>query len=597
MYQIICGNDVLYDPRDEALILENAKCKMGKNTVGEGSFTIFSDHPYYKNLIKLKSIIEIQQNNEPIFRGRMTADSRDFYNRKEIDLEGVLGFANDTIIAPFNFPGSKADGTFSKEFADAASAENIVEYFLGWVLEQHNSQVEDWQKLKLGNVTVTDPNNYIHRYSENYESTWEIIKSRLFESALGGYIMIRYEADGNYVDYLDKFEKTNQQQIIFGENLMDIFSTSDANETYSAILPLGAEVEREVNSGENYEGDYVVIEGKKMVTERITLKDLPDGNLTDDVIKKGNFVYSKSAKEQFGWIVAPVADTTWDDITTVDELKQKAIKYLTGTAMKWSDTVEIKAFDLSFTDEQIQSFRINQNIVVNSPVHDISNVIYPLTKLEIDILHPQNTTFTLGETKRTFTKQSAQQVSGIKRGYATNTSLDSLNSKVNAVDSKVEGKVSKTDNAQVVKMVNESSDAIYLSNRLTISNAKFGMEADGTIHASGGTIAGFNFDETGLSKFESNFDINMENSTPWYQKSFQVSPGNLNTYECTYIGYLPNYIKEVTIKDGVIHITRTSAIGQLLKSDEAFLTITDNNGTYYLVIDPDTLTVKVVKGE
>lgn len=367
MYQIRCDDHILYDPRDSTLILLNPKCKLAANSVGEGSFSILSKHQHHDKLKKLKSIFEYRHDDQVIFRGRMTTDTRDFYNQTDVDLEGVLGFTNDSIIPPFKFP---------EDFPNAADSTNVVEYFLRWLIEtQHNGQVEDWQKLKVGNVTVADPNNYISRSSDTYMSTWDALKSKLFESALGGYLCIRYEADGNYIDYLERFEQTNSQKINFGENLLDIVNTTDANETYSAILPQGK--------------------------DGLTLESLPDGNLTDDLVKKGKFIYSKSAKHDHGWICVPAAESKWDDVTEVENLKTKAMEYLSGTAMLFSNTITIKAVDLCFTDDEIQSFRIYQNILVNSPVHGVIDASYPLTQLDIDILNPQNTTITIGSTTRT----------------------------------------------------------------------------------------------------------------------------------------------------------------------------------------------------
>lgn len=370
MYQIFCDDYVLYDPRIDNLILLNPKCKLEVNTVGEGSFTILTNHPYYDKLKKLTSVFEIQQDGFVIFRGRMTNDSRDFHNQLNVDLEGVLGYTNDTIISPFNFP---------EDFPDATTSVNIVEYFLQWILDQHNENVEDWQKLKVGTVTVEDPNNYITRSSENYATTWETLKTKLFDSGLGGYLTIRYETDGNYVDYVSEFELTNTQRIKFGKNLLDITNATDASETYSAIMPLGAKTD----------------------DKNLTILTIPDGELTDDLVKFDKYIYSKSAKAEYGWICVPPNDATWDDITEAENLRDKAMEYLTGTASRLSSTITIKALDLSFTDDQIQSFRVYRNILVDSPAHGVSSISYPLTKMDIDILNPQNTTITIGTAVRT----------------------------------------------------------------------------------------------------------------------------------------------------------------------------------------------------
>lgn len=367
MYQIRCDDYILYDHRDDELVVLNPKCKLKVNAVGEGSFTILSTHPYFGNLKKLKSVFEIRQDGEPIFRGRMTADSRDMRNRLDVDLEGMLAVTNDSIVPPFRFP---------EDFPEAANATNVVEYFLGWLLDQHNGQVTgEWQKLKLGNVTVTDPNNYITRSSTNYSHTWDVLKSKLFDSSLGGYLCIRYEDDGNYVDYLSAFNLTNTQHITLDGNLLDLKNDTDATDTYSAILPIGK--------------------------DGLTLESLADGNLTDDLVKAGKFIYSRSAVESYGWKCVPVEEATWDDVTEADNLKTNGMNHLTGTAMLLSNTITAKAVDLHFTDEQIQSFRIYRNVLVDLPTHGIVDASFRLMELGIDIKNPQNTTITVGDTVRT----------------------------------------------------------------------------------------------------------------------------------------------------------------------------------------------------
>ena len=378
MYQIRCDDYVLYDHRDERLVVLNPKCKLEVNTCGSASFTIMANHPYYGSLKKLKSIFEIRQNGEPIFRGRMTNDSRDFNNQMSVDLEGVLAFTNDSIIEPFEWPNDLSiypDNT------------NTVENFLFEILLEHNAQVEPWQQLKLGTVTVADPNNYITRSSEKHLTTWEVLKTKLFESSLGGYLCIRYESDGNYVDYLSEFPLTNTQTITFGENLLNMKNDSSATETYSAILPVGK--------------------------DGLTLESLEDGDLSPDLVKKGKFIYSKSAKDDCGWICVPIAESTWSDVTEPGNLQNKARDYLTGSAMLVSNTITAKAVDLHFTDEQIQSFRIYRNVSVNSPVHGVNNVTYPLLKLDIDILNPQNTDITVGSTTRTLVDINADRENAV----------------------------------------------------------------------------------------------------------------------------------------------------------------------------------------
>lgn len=393
MYQIKCDNYVLYDPRDDDLILTNPKCKLEVNKVGSASFTIYANHPYYDRLKILRSVVEIKQGGQTIFRGRITENTRDFDNAKAVDVEGVMAYFNDSIVKPFAFPDD-FEGT--EEYETAKDAGNVVSFFLGWLIDNHNAQVSDFQKFKLGNVTVTDTNNALYFSSKDYSKTWSVIESRLFKGSLGGYLCIRYEDDGNYIDYVSDFDLTNVQRIEYGENLLDIVTDSDAAETYTAVLPLGMKKKDiEESSDTNSEDE-----------SRLTIEGLPDGEINDDIIKKGDTLYSKSGVAQYGFIYAPIADTTFDDVSIDTNLQDRGSKYLVDTAVKLNSTITITAVDLHFADADIAAFRIYRHILVYSAAHEHEGQ-YKLTKLDIDILNPQNTKITLGDTIRTLTDINA----------------------------------------------------------------------------------------------------------------------------------------------------------------------------------------------
>lgn len=392
-YQIKCDNYPLLDMRDEDLIVISPKSNLEANKVDSASFTIYNTHPYYSKLKMRKSIFEFSDEYGVFFRGRMTAGSLDFDIGKAVDLEGAMGFFNDSTIRPFNFPDDFID---DESYIAAAESGNVIEFFLSWLIDTHNSQVQPWQRFKLGNVTVTDPNNYLARSSEDYASTWETLKGKLFESSLGGYLCIRYEDDGNYIDYLKEFALTNTQKIVYGENILDLKNDSDATATYSAIIPIGAEVEDTTETGG---GDTFTSK------RRLTIASLEDGDITDDIVKQGETLYSKSAVEAIGWVCAPVNETTWDDVSKVDNLCQNGVEWLSGKGIKISNTVEFTAIDLHFTDSEIRSFRVCRNVVAESAPHGLSGS-YGLVKLSVDMMNPQNTKIIVGETKPTMIEQN-----------------------------------------------------------------------------------------------------------------------------------------------------------------------------------------------
>ena len=415
MYRLTCDGLPLLDARDEALILTAPKVKLAENSVGGCTFKIYKNHPYYDRLTMLKSMFEVSDEFGVIFRGRMTENTRDITKGKAVDLEGAMAFFNDSIVRPYTFPDDWEDENHPEHasYMTAASSGNVVEYFLAWLISQHNAQVEEFQQLKLGTVTVSDPNNHIERASSEYPNTWEELRSKLFESSLGGKLCIRYEADGNYIDYLSEYTETNEQGITYGQNLRDFSQKDDGSETYSAIIPRGAESTSSEETGDSYEGMYGTITGATTTKKRLTIDNLPDGDITDDIVKSGDMLYSKKAVAAYGWRFVPAAAALWEDVTEPGNLQTKGVEVLEGKATNIPSRIEVKAVDLHCTDKQIRSFRMYKKIPVRILPHEI-NSDFDINSLDIDLLNPQNTDLAAGKTVMTFTDLQDKYANEIK---------------------------------------------------------------------------------------------------------------------------------------------------------------------------------------
>ena len=371
MYQLKYKNYILYDPRlaDEKIIVRDPSVELAVSKAGEMSFTVDAEHPYLSNLRRMSGLVELLDGTFPIYRGRITSDTKDFYGAHKIETEGIMAVLNDSIIPPFSFPEDFKDDAAYKA---AAANGNVVEFFFRWVLSQHNAQVSAEQQIKPGVCTVTDPNNYITRSSTEYQTTMEAIRAKMSESSLGGYLLIRYEADGNYLDYYAELPLTNTQSVEFAANLLDLTSEVDGTAIYTVILP----------------------EGK----DGLTLESLPDGALTDDLTKDGLTIYSKSGVATYGRITRHIK---WDDVTVVANLQTKAKAALADNGLSMPETITCKAVDLGW-QEGIQHYRVGRMTALLSTPHGYS-ASYPLMELAPDILDPGNTQITLGGTRRTFT--------------------------------------------------------------------------------------------------------------------------------------------------------------------------------------------------
>lgn len=371
MYQLKYKNYILHDMRlaDEKLIIRDPSVKLAVSKAGEMSFTVDAEHPYLSNLRRMSGLVELLDGTLPIYRGRITSDTKDFYGAHKIETEGIMAVLNDSIIPPFNFP---EDFTEDASYKAAAASGNVVEFFFRWIMSQHNAQVTAEQQIKPGVVTVSDPNNYITRSSEEYATAMSTISDKLIKSALGGYLLIRYEDDGNYLDYYAALPLTNTQSVEFAENLLDLSSETDGTNIYTAILP----------------------EGK----DGLTIEALPDGDLTDDLVKSGLTIYSKSGMSTYGRITRHIK---WDDVTVAANLQTKAKAALADNGLSMPETITCKAVDLGWQDG-IQHFRVGRMTALFSNPHGYS-ASYPLMELAPDILDPGNTQITLGATQQTYT--------------------------------------------------------------------------------------------------------------------------------------------------------------------------------------------------
>ena len=463
MYQIKCDDYILFDLRDEDLIVANPKLKLETNKVGELTFTIYDTHPYFEKIKKLKSIIRVYQfktspsiDGKLIFKGRVIEDIQDFDNAKKIECESKLAMLIDSQTPPFNLEQGALISGGETIYTDDASPKSLFK----WVVEQHNAQVEDWQQFELDETevtieytidgekvtksvpkycTVVDVNDTITRSNTNYDTTFNTINSK-FVDLLGGYINVKYdvEKDGKLVDYIEyvhDFTDTATQQIEFGENLLDIEQVVDGADVATVLIPLGKS-----------EGE-----------DSLTIKGIADGTYNDtgsldangDIVKANDRIWSKTHIADYGKIAKVI---NFDDVTEEENLFKKAIAKLKNEAVYLGATITLKAVDLALVDKDIESFYWQDKIRVYSKPHNIhaenndnAGAIYLLEKIDMDLLEPQNTEIVLGKSWRTLTDvtlgagrtaNSALTVTNnITADYTTNEQVQDI------VDNKIGGEI------------------------------------------------------------------------------------------------------------------------------------------------------------
>lgn len=359
MYRVYCDDLLLYHSKLENLVLLNPSVELEVNKTGSFTFTIPHDHPYYSLIHKMKSIITVYQDDFLLFRGRVLDDDIGWHNDKTVTCEGEMAFLLDSIQRPYDFSGS------------------IPEY-LAILLDNHNSQVDAEKRFMLGNVTVTDANDYIVRSNTDYTDTWTEMQKKLLD-LLGGYLQTRHENGVHYVDYLQDFTLLSPQKITFGKNLLDLKRIRKGADIATALIPLGAKVK---DTDGNDTG------------ERLTIANVNDGSDT---------IVDADAKAQYGLIVKTVI---FDDVTEAKNLLTKGKAHLAGL-VNLPETIELTAADLATLGQEITSFHIGTKVQVTSIPHGIDQ-FFTVSKLSINLLDPASNHLMLGGVLETFTAKASK---------------------------------------------------------------------------------------------------------------------------------------------------------------------------------------------
>ena len=343
MYKVYCDGQLLYHSKLENLKIFNPSVELELNKTGSFNFTIYPDHPRYRLINKLKSVITVFQDDYLLFRGRVLDDEIGWFNEKHISCEGELAFLLDSVQRPYDFTGSIAN-------------------FLDMLITNHNAQVEAEKQYTIGRVTVTDPNGTIVRSDIDHANTWDVINKKLLDM-LGGYIVVRHEGGINYLDYLAEINLLAPQSIQFGKNLLDLKRTRKGTDIATVIIPLGAKL----NDSD----------------ERLTISAVNNGV---------DYVEDSDAIAQFGRIVKTVI---YDDVTEARNLLTKGKAHLADAVKAW-ETIDLTAADLATVNKDITSFHLGTQVRAESKPHGLDQR-FLVSKLSIKLLDPGANQMTLGK--------------------------------------------------------------------------------------------------------------------------------------------------------------------------------------------------------
>lgn len=333
------------------------KLKLDVNGAGSLSFVMPPGNLLYNSVKKLKSIITVEEDGDIIFRGRVMDDTRDFYNQKSVYCEGDRSFLLDSLKKPYSYNGNVQD-------------------FFRELVNSHNEQVDEEKHFTVGNITAVDQALTMEAEDDSYQSTSDAIENRLL-GAYGGYLATRTAGGVTYLDWLKEPSGADAREISFSVNLLELKDKLDAADIFTVLIPLGStEMDDEGN-----QKDPVSIASVNGGVEYIQ---------DDDAVS----MYGKIWRSQ-----------TWNYEDDPSALLAKAREFLkTGAMLR---TITLTAVDMHFIESEAASIRIGDKVHILSIPHGM-DLTMACAQMEIDLLNPENTTYTFGEPPRTLTENYIQ---------------------------------------------------------------------------------------------------------------------------------------------------------------------------------------------
>lgn len=366
MYSIYADRELLYAPTmiNEGCVLLSPKLTVELNKAGSLEAIMPPGNVLYENIKKLKTIITVQEDDEEIFRGRVLHDDKDFLNRKNMFCEGDLTFLLDSIQRPYTFQGD-------------------IPVLFRKFITTHNEEVEPVKQFEVGEITITDPNNYINRENQDYSKTLEEIKAKLLDTH-GGYIRTRLTNGKRYVDLVEEYGKISSQVIEFGVNLLDITEYISAEDVFTVLIPLGAELTNEDGSSA--------------------------GRLKIDSVNNGkDYIENETAIALFGKIWRK---ETWDDVTVASNLLTKGEAFLKD-GIEMAVSLKIKAIDLHLINVNTERIRVGDYVRVVSVPHKLDKY-FLCSKIVYDLVNPDKTEFIFGVTFKTMTEKQVNSAKAVQ---------------------------------------------------------------------------------------------------------------------------------------------------------------------------------------
>ncbi|MCC5894827.1 MAG: phage tail protein [Alkalibacterium sp.] len=372
-----------------------------KHGISNVTIQIPRNNPKWQSIRPLKTLVEITniRTFKVVFRGRFLRP------RQNYDASGLTYLTYDCEDKKAYFNDSNQRWRLLQDIS--------IRDGLGQVLDVHNQQVEPHKRFILGNVTVTNNTDNLYRFV-GYGKTLDEIYDNFVER-LGGYLSIREEEDGTYLDYLADEPELKDTPIRIRGNLKQFRRELDPTEIVTRVIPLGARIEAaedeesyvsmpridasSVNDGKDYFDNLELIEEFGIIEGTIEFDDINEPQFLP--LRADQFFQSqKAAKVSYQLSVLQTYLIDKD----VDEL-EVGYRYPISTypAFNIEEDLEIIGMKINSENPQLPDMTIGEQFRSLSQYQsEMNRKTQKLSEIENNIIAQQRA---LQETKRELNSQ------------------------------------------------------------------------------------------------------------------------------------------------------------------------------------------------
>lgn len=387
---------------EDALTDPVVTTEMGK--AGSFEASIKPDQTYYNCWLQMKTIVRVEYDDVNIFRGRALTVDDGLMGDKKLHFEGDLAFLLDSQQEP------------SKE--EERPVLTLWQYVAEQILSSHNAQMReqgDGDKEILpgelpgnysGNISqaMRIPNERGRFGSDGWQTSMDALEE--LQKVYGGYFRTRYTGGYCYLDWLDSWfnEEINTQPIEIGENLIDMNSSAEVENIFTALIPIGRNEGNDVYV-DGYRTDINGTGNKRILVPTIvncfSTAELSLGYHTPSdyasAVQKYGIIYKTQTFEN-----ADTKEKLWD--YAVDWIRLNYIGGIVGFTLT--------AVDLKHLDDNIQKHLTGDRLRLTYP--DLNNRrdgVTPMvtrnltiTAITYNLHHPESNSYTVGTPNNILTR-------------------------------------------------------------------------------------------------------------------------------------------------------------------------------------------------